>query len=699
MNKPDIPNFTIEQELGQGGMATVYLATQVLLNRKIAMKIVSPEYSQASFQEVFLHEGKVIAQLEHPNIVKIYDIGITDNSFYMAMEYLAGGSLRDRLETETFIPSQVLQILEQVGDGLEFSHQQGFIHRDIKPENILFHQNGTAVLTDFGIAKLQNTTGEMTRMGYMAGTAHYMSPEQAATSELDNRSDLYSLGLVIFEMLSGEKVCKADSLIQAIHQHTVTPPPTLPEKYQLFQPVLHKALAKQPEDRYHSVKQFVDAFSHAVNNFNSSQQTEYSANSGETRLFESDHVNTTTIQQTSHTARPATVTLQEEETPLWQKPLVIASIVAVIASILAFFFITWMVTPTTLPTSNQSTDFSGSSDSSTQTTTVSLPVAPPNNTPPPEKQTNSQESETDSQANEPVTEKPTVIVKPAVDTKPELPSGQTIPGITGQIFIVSSSDNLNLRTTPRVPRIKTENIVGKLKPGARVTIASDVTFPRKTAKLTGKWVKINHSGQTGYVVDTYLRPAPEIKSGGKPTPNLQGKGFVIKKENTKVFAEPFSDTTSETPRALLQAGVVVIAQENMRYPDKAWGPSTSWIKVKGGTWEGYLLDINAFPLNKNNKERIKFAPEAVSINVQGQLSHLGTKRYVLRALEGQQIRVQNLNTLPSTVTLFVYGEDNQVLGFNTKKVDKLLPSTQDYYITFFGSDNQQTPFHYEIFIQ
>ncbi|CAG0909887.1 unnamed protein product, partial [Darwinula stevensoni] len=168
----------------------------------------------------------------------------------MAMEYLSGGSLRDRLKTEAFTPAAVLQILRQLGAGLEYAHQQGFIHRDIKPENILFRKDGTAILTDFGIAKVQDSTGDMTRMGLTAGTAQYMSPEQAMVGKLDYRSDLYSLGLVVFEMLSGEKVCKADSFAQAVYQHTTQPLPALPFAYRIFQPVMQKVLAKQPEQRY-----------------------------------------------------------------------------------------------------------------------------------------------------------------------------------------------------------------------------------------------------------------------------------------------------------------------------------------------------------------------------------------------------------------------------------------------------------------
>ena len=261
----EIPNFTVERELGRGGMATVYLAEQDMLSRHVALKVMLPDMARDdNFRKNFLSEGKIIANLEHTNIVRIYDVGVIDDSIlYMAMEYLSKGTLKEKLNEGKLSYEKSLKILEETSAGLSYAHAKGYIHRDIKPGNILFRKNGTAVITDFGIAKLQDTSGELTRMGYTMGTVQYMSPEQAVTTDLDHRSDIYSLGLVFYEMLTGQKAFKAESTIQAIHQHTTVAPPELPLEYGFLQSTIDKVLAKEPEDRFQSAVEFVDAVKNA----------------------------------------------------------------------------------------------------------------------------------------------------------------------------------------------------------------------------------------------------------------------------------------------------------------------------------------------------------------------------------------------------------------------------------------------------
>ncbi len=256
-----IPNFTIEKEVGHGGMATVYLAVQDMLSRHVALKVLLPDMMKdENLRKSFLGEGKIVASLDHPNIVRIYDIGIVDETiFYMSMEYLSGGTLKEKMADGKLAFSEAQHILEEMAKGLAYAHDKGYIHRDIKPGNILFRDDGSAVITDFGIAKLQDTSGELTRLGFTLGTVQYMSPEQATTTDLDARSDIYSLGLVFYEMLTGQKAFKADSNIQAIHQHTTVPPPMLPEEYASLQEVMDKVLAKEPDARYQTVSEFVEA--------------------------------------------------------------------------------------------------------------------------------------------------------------------------------------------------------------------------------------------------------------------------------------------------------------------------------------------------------------------------------------------------------------------------------------------------------
>ena len=256
-----IPNFTVEKELGRGGMATVYLAEQDMLSRNVALKVMLPDMARdKNFRKSFLSEGKIIANLEHPNIVRIHDFGVIDDSIlFMAMEHLSGGTLREKLAKGKLPFETALKILEDTSAGLSYAHLKGYIHRDMKPGNILFREDDTAVITDFGIAKLQDTSGELTRMGYTMGTVQYMSPEQAVTTDLDQRSDIYSLGLVFYEMLTGQKAFKAESTIQAIHQHTTVAPPKLPPEYEFLQATIDKVLAKDPADRFQNSNEFVVA--------------------------------------------------------------------------------------------------------------------------------------------------------------------------------------------------------------------------------------------------------------------------------------------------------------------------------------------------------------------------------------------------------------------------------------------------------
>ena len=261
----EIPNFTVERELGRGGMATVYLAVQDMLSRNVALKVMLPDMARdENFRKSFLSEGKIIANLEHPNIVRIHDFGIIDDSIlYMAMEHLSEGTLKEKLAKGKLSYDAALKIIEDTSAGLQYAHAKGYIHRDIKPGNILFREDGTAVITDFGIAKLQDTSGELTRMGYTMGTVQYMSPEQAVTTDLDHRSDIYSLGLVFYEMLTGQKAFKAESTIQAIHQHTTVAPPQLPPEYSFLQVAIDKVLAKDPGDRFQNITDFVDSVRNA----------------------------------------------------------------------------------------------------------------------------------------------------------------------------------------------------------------------------------------------------------------------------------------------------------------------------------------------------------------------------------------------------------------------------------------------------
>ena len=246
----NIPGYQIIREIGHGGMATVYLAVQESLGRQVALKVMAPALAaDRNFGERFLREGRTVAQLSHPNILAVYDIGAVGHSYYLAMEY--GGDLKQRTSQGAVPPGEALVILRQVAAALGYAHKQGFVHRDVKPDNILFRDNGLAVLTDFGIAKAVGSGTQMTGTGMTVGTAHYMSPEQAqGRSELDGRSDLVTLGIVFYEMLVGRVPYEADNTVGIAMQHVQGDLPELPDNLSSYQPLLDCLLAKDPGGRF-----------------------------------------------------------------------------------------------------------------------------------------------------------------------------------------------------------------------------------------------------------------------------------------------------------------------------------------------------------------------------------------------------------------------------------------------------------------
>ena len=252
----EIPGFKIERFIAEGGMASVYLAIQESLQRPVALKVLkkfdSPEQAKR-----FLHEARIVASLDHRNITTIHDIGVVGDRHYIAMEYLEGGSLGDRIAEGMRLPD-VLDLVEIIGGCLDFVHRRGIVHRDIKPGNVLFHADGTPKLTDFGIAKQLDNDQDLTMDGTSVGSPSYLSPEQAAGRPLDGRSDIYALGVVFFEMLTGRKPYAEGSAIETILAHLTHPIPILPEALSAYQSLLERMLAKDPNDRLASAGELVE---------------------------------------------------------------------------------------------------------------------------------------------------------------------------------------------------------------------------------------------------------------------------------------------------------------------------------------------------------------------------------------------------------------------------------------------------------
>ena len=233
-------------------MARVYLGVQKKFGRLVALKVMSADYSKdPNFRKRFVRESRINAQLSHPNIVQVYDVGLHENYLYLVMEYLRGGDLNDKLKTGLHI-QDLIRVVRNISRALDFAHDKGYIHRDIKPENILFREDGSAVLTDFGIAKVVDSGANLTRHGTVVGTPQYMSPEQAAGRKLDGRSDIYSLGVVFYRMLTGDVPFKADSAVAIGIKHLQDPVPKLPTHLKTFQPIVDRFLHKDVEQRFQS---------------------------------------------------------------------------------------------------------------------------------------------------------------------------------------------------------------------------------------------------------------------------------------------------------------------------------------------------------------------------------------------------------------------------------------------------------------
>jgi serine/threonine-protein kinase PpkA len=256
---PEIENYTLIKPIGQGGMADVYLALQESVQREVAIKLLtSRPASDNNLGQRFIREARIASQLQHPNIVPVYDARQEGDYYYIVMEFLSHGDLKQRLERGLKI-GEGLKILTQILSALEYASGKDFIHRDIKPENILFRSEDFPVLSDFGIARSMLTDTRMTLTGSILGTPQYMSPEQAQGIPLDGRSDLYSIGIILFELLTGYVPYSADSAISTGLRHITEPIPRLSRNLVDFQRVIDKALAKSPAQRFQTAREFINA--------------------------------------------------------------------------------------------------------------------------------------------------------------------------------------------------------------------------------------------------------------------------------------------------------------------------------------------------------------------------------------------------------------------------------------------------------
>ena len=248
-------HYRILALLGRGGMADVYRAEDERLGREVALKAVPPEFARDPERiERFQREVRAAAGLDHPGIVTVYEFGQGEGQHFYTMALMRGGDLKAhiRAHPEGLAPDEARRVASAVAQALNYAHRRGFVHRDVKPENILFDEEGRPQLTDFGIARAMESGTRMTATGMSIGSPHYMSPEQAQGLQVDGRSDLYSLGVVLYEMLTGRLPFEAGNTLAVAYAHVNHPVPELPVALGQWQPVLDRLLAKSPEDRYGS---------------------------------------------------------------------------------------------------------------------------------------------------------------------------------------------------------------------------------------------------------------------------------------------------------------------------------------------------------------------------------------------------------------------------------------------------------------
>jgi len=257
--------YKIEKQIGIGGTAAVYLATHTGLGRKVVLKVMSNQLfaQDIDYKQLFIEEAQTIAHLHHPNIIQVYDVSTDEGRIYIEMEYLSGGTLKDRIQEN--LPFDPIKIIAEIAAALQYVfNASGTIHRDIKPSNILFRddENGlSAVLTDFGIAKTHDEDSEFTNIGVRVGTPRYMSPEQLMGGQIDQRSDLYSLGIIFYELLSGKLYNKEQSagVIESFKT------PQLPSEHKKLQPIINKLVTPNPKDRFNNANELINALARFKN--------------------------------------------------------------------------------------------------------------------------------------------------------------------------------------------------------------------------------------------------------------------------------------------------------------------------------------------------------------------------------------------------------------------------------------------------
>jgi len=252
--EPVIKGYRVLAKIGEGGMSSVYLAEEQSRSRRVVLKVLKGgRADDDGLWKRFFQECAIVSAIDHRNVVRIYDQGFGDELAYIAMEYLGGGSLRE-LIGRGLSPRQALSLLSQAASGLAEIHRCGVVHRDIKPANLMLREEGVLVLTDFGVAKRLDGSAGQTLHGEILGTPYYISPEQAQGHAVAPCTDLYSLGVIFYEMLTGRRPFAGGTILEILSQHVSAPVPRLPGTLAVYQPLIDGMLAKRIQDRLESAE-------------------------------------------------------------------------------------------------------------------------------------------------------------------------------------------------------------------------------------------------------------------------------------------------------------------------------------------------------------------------------------------------------------------------------------------------------------
>ena len=257
-----IPGYTIRSAIGESEKAVVYLAQSEALGRDVALKVSSVENDEAGGHHELAREYEAVSNIRHPAVVELHDYGVHAGHEFLAMEYFPRGDLKARMH-QGITESEALRYVEHIASALRVVHHAGILHRDLKPPNVMIRENDDVALIDFGLARNLEGGLQSTRTGVLRGSPYYMSPEQALGEPLDGRTDLYSLGIIFYEMLTGRKPFAGTSAIEVLQEHVNAPLPQLPERYAHYQPLLDRMLAKSREQRFASAEEVIEALATA----------------------------------------------------------------------------------------------------------------------------------------------------------------------------------------------------------------------------------------------------------------------------------------------------------------------------------------------------------------------------------------------------------------------------------------------------